>query len=181
MQLDLFLLSQMRDSDNLTELLRRAEIRPELLASAKREARAAGLLQGRRVPRDGIIRSFGLPMEANENVLRYGLEFWPEHLFEWGLDPDGNAFTRGFALSRPAMDLPKSCLITADLVNGPFRAGIHTMNEVERTLGSPSSMLGWGAMEDWVYSLGKGEDPVVFEFDFGLLVNIAQREPVQPL
>lgn len=179
MQLDLFLASLMRESDYLTNLLARANITPQSWSDAKTRARAAHLLEGRRVPQDEIVRLFGKPTQSAENVLRYGLELWPEHIFEWCVDPNENAFPRGFALMRPALDLPPSLSVTVDLIYRPFRLGIHTMNEVERILGPASGTVGWGALEDWAYPLAGGENPIVFEFDFGLLVNIDRREVQQ--
>jgi hypothetical protein len=175
MLLDLFLASLMRDSADLGERLRAANISRERLHEVKRQAKALGFLRGRSVPTGEFVAFFGPPKDADDESLRYELELWPDHYYQLGMNQFGGVFHYGFVLKVADTTLPVSLPVDPEVAKASFRVGFHTFAEVEQALGPPLETQGWDAMEDWFYGPVPGDQYLAFEFDFGLLSAITHR------
>jgi hypothetical protein len=175
MLLDIFLASLMRENADLRARIQGAGITNGQLRTVKEQAKAARVLGGRILNPTDFVDFFGPPLQSDARQWRYELLLWPEHYYELELTEWGGLLDKGFALKVPDVRLPASVSVDRDAVENILRRGFHTQIEVKRVLGTPAETQGWNAMEDWFYGPVRGDQYLVMEFDFSLLVNVSQR------
>ena len=71
----------------------------QALEAERRAARTAGFYDPRLLSAKTIEARFGPPTIRKPEALEYTLLLWPDHVFRWGLDPQGHAFHEGFVLN----------------------------------------------------------------------------------
>lgn len=177
MKLDLIIAATMRPNPDLAARLKKSSITPRDLQQARAQAIEGGVIN-RRISPSELIAYLGQPATTEPDSLKYDLNLWPDHTFEFGVHEAGWVTHNGFALrsdrpTRVPEQVPLSSVLPA------FTVGLHTTSEVQLALGPPDTMHGWERMEDWFYRVPQSENHIVLEFDFRLLTGLGRRAPIR--
>lgn len=176
MTLDLILAAQMRSYSALQSRLNAFGISTNDLRAALISAEQAGIMQ-RRVHPSEYIAYVGQPDHVGPNGISYNLRLWPDHRFDFGFHESGWLLYRGFTLREIVPSLARPTPLSAATAQRVFRTGFHTRAQIYEALGPAPTRQGWNGMEDLFYTTDSATS-IAFEFDFGLLTGISERNPI---
>ncbi len=173
-RLDVYLAATMQRGERLSQVLLAAGLTEPILEGEREAARAAGFFDPYAVSARSIESHFGPPTARKPEALDYSLVLWPDHLFRWGLHPEGHAFHEGFVLHESGFSSRWQDEGSSS-AHGALRPWYHTKAEVRDSLGDPVVDQGWGSSSEWLYEVDDETDDLMCLFEYGLLTDVVRQ------